>query len=126
MSEMDIEEAIKSNEATKPDIKSKLKKQNEINFNSKKMSESKLNKDKFSCDEVIAMDEDSADSDVSNNKMANEKLEKIVKKKPEVLTASKNTDNGNKVEVKTLSFQKKDGDKKPGANSVKRIKLVPL
>lgn len=113
-------EVTQDKEATKPDIKSKLQKQNEINFKSKKASNIKATSVKTSS-EIIMLDENSSDKTE-----ASEKAESDNKSEVKPLTEAK-ANNKPEETVKTLTFAKKDDTvKTAGANSVKRLKLVPL
>lgn len=127
-----MEEVVESCEASKTeaksvklDIKSKLQKQSEINSKSKKVLENKSSQEVSSkMDDVYMMDEDSSDkSEASSDKASVEIIDEIEGKKD----ALKESNESNTNEIKTLAFKKKDDSVKiAGANSVKRLKLIPL
>lgn len=115
---MEKGDSQKPGEATKvnkPDIKAKLQKQNQINFKSKKVSDSKpvvASK----TDDVFMVEDESSSEAVTRKKPET---------KPEALTEPDKNQDLEPGEVKTLSFAPKS-DKVAGANGVKRLKLVPM
>lgn len=112
--QMEVQETVK----LETDIKSKLKKQNEINFKSKKASSIKATAVKGDV-AIVMLDENSSEKTETEDK---EEKKAVVEPLNEVATANKQEKT-----IKTLSFSKKDDTMKTaGNNSVKRLKLVPL